>query len=451
MSPEQCDACCEFPVPQSAVDNPVTSSLLLEVVNDQLSQPNESVRRCDLLMTREFALRGTELFTSAGVHSSSLSSAVRVRGRSRQSAVLPSNTANRRPVRAPVIGLVGFNSPTGLGYASLDFARELGISRWLAVEHPGHESLTLPDLPCRVDQVAQPQIGFLEDWLNGLDWLLFIETPIFEELPRMAADHGFRVACSPNHEWFCPITSDWLSFVDLLLCPVRSTVRLVEDWSGRFGCGWRTAVFPWPIAAERFPFVERTACRTFLFINGQGGAQAAYEDGTHTLYHRKGLELVTSAARLVPHISVLLTTQAPLPPELPENIELLPDVTDNTQLYANGDVCLQPSHWEGTGLPLLECQAAGMPLLTTDAAPMNEFQAFRHVPVTDYETVRLNGHRFFPSACMKPETLAGILQDLHGQDIREASRSARAFIETEHSWERARQIILEELTVDVIH
>jgi 1,2-diacylglycerol 3-alpha-glucosyltransferase len=42
------------------------------------------------------------------------------------------------------------------------------------------------------------------------------------------------------------------------------------------------------------------------------------------------------------------------------------------QLFADSDVCLAPSRWEGLGLHLYEATAFGMPIITNDNPPMNE-------------------------------------------------------------------------------
>jgi glycosyltransferase involved in cell wall biosynthesis len=52
-------------------------------------------------------------------------------------------------------------------------------------------------------------------------------------------------------------------------------------------------------------------------------------------------------------------------------LEDLP-TAEHLQSFANADVCLTPSRWEGLGLPLYEATAVGMPILTNDDPPMNE-------------------------------------------------------------------------------
>lgn len=42
------------------------------------------------------------------------------------------------------------------------------------------------------------------------------------------------------------------------------------------------------------------------------------------------------------------------------------------RLFADADVLLAPSRWEGLGVPLFEATAHGLPVITNDAPPMNE-------------------------------------------------------------------------------
>jgi hypothetical protein len=82
-----------------------------------------------------------------------------------------------------------------------------------------------------------------------------------------------------------------------------------------------------------------------------------------------------------------------------------------------------------------------MPLVTTDAPPMNECRPFRAVPADTTETVFLNGEEPIDSQIVRPEDLAAVLASIYDTDIRDASEQARAYIERERSWERARETI----------
>jgi glycosyltransferase involved in cell wall biosynthesis len=109
----------------------------------------------------------------------------------------------------------------------------------------------------------------------------------------------------------------------------------------------------------------------------------------------------------------------------------------NALLYCEGDVCVQPSHWEGLGLPLLECQAAGMPLITTSLPPMCEHEPWALIPATE-EAAYLSSSLCISAARIRPEDLASVLRAAYGRRIGAASKLARRFIERNHSWPVAR-------------
>jgi glycosyltransferase involved in cell wall biosynthesis len=172
-------------------------------------------------------------------------------------------------------------------------------------------------------------------------------------------------------------------------------------------------------------------------VNGTGGRRAIKEDGTLTEYHRKGIETVVAAARLLRPVPFLIYSQVDLSMPLPENVELRPAPAGNEALYEQADICVQPSHWEGLGLGLLECQAAGLPLVTTDAPPMNEYRPHSTVRPSRIELVSMLANHVISAHAVAPEDLAGCLSSLYRTDISSASEGARLFIEAEHSWEKS--------------
>jgi hypothetical protein len=74
-----------------------------------------------------------------------------------------------------------------------------------------------------------------------------------------------------------------------------------------------------------------------------------------------------------------------------------------------------------------------MPLITTDAPPMNEYQPLVTVPVSGTEAVLLCQDQPISSQLMKAEDLAQLLDRMFETDISEASLRARRFIECERS------------------
>jgi glycosyltransferase involved in cell wall biosynthesis len=179
-------------------------------------------------------------------------------------------------------------------------------------------------------------------------------------------------------------------------------------------------------------------------VNGWGGGIHRL-DGSSLAYRRKGFELIVEAARLAPKLEFVVYSQEANAVRVPGNIEIRPAPIDNLALYQDGDVCVQPSHYEGLGLQLLECQAAGMPLVTTDAAPMNEYNPFRTIPVCGAEVITV-GSGPISSQLMRPRDLVALLEPLVHTDIRESSRAAREFVVARHSWNAACGVLREALT-----
>jgi glycosyltransferase involved in cell wall biosynthesis len=347
-------------------------------------------------------------------------------------------TSWRSPRRsAGKVGLVGYDGPTGLGYQNEEMARSFDIDRWLIPVHSIDAPRTRPRVKCRVDRVpGNADQATIRRWMAGLDWIVFIERPFLHHLAATARSLGVFIALVANWEWMSPHL-DWLRLVDLVICPTNFTYNYVIDFRKRFGFGWHVVRIPWPVAAERFPFRQRQSCERFLFVNGWGGPRATRLDGSKTPHRRKGMDVMVEAMWMAPRLNFLLYSQKGDVPKLPSNVELQVAPSDHRRLYDHGDVCVQPSHLEGLGLQLLECQAAGMPLITTDAPPMNEHNPWMRIPVTGAETVLYGPDQPVPWQQMDARQLASLLAEVAGTDIAEASAKARAFVESEHNWPSA--------------
>lgn len=351
------------------------------------------------------------------------------------------------PRRRGSVGLVGWNTSSGLGYVNRDLALHLPAERWLVPPHPRFP--TLPPPPGAITRLDHVPLTFGHDaqrsWMKGLDWMLFVETCYLSRLAHCARDVGVQVACVPMWE-LTDLKADWISATDLMLCPTRFTHDLLTDWRHRFGFAWDVVHVPWPVDVRRLRYRRRRRCERFLFINGNGGCPGVRLDGTPAGYHRKGMEVLLQAARLVPRIPFIVYTQFLPPAPVPPNVEIRRPPMDNARLYDDGDVCVQPSHWEGLGLQLLECQAAGLPLITTDASPMTEFQPMRTIPAREKDLLRTLGDHVITGHRIAPEDLAAVLESVYQADIGEASERARAFVERGHSWDVALPIFRQALS-----
>ncbi|QSV72535.1 MAG: glycosyltransferase [Aphanizomenon flos-aquae KM1D3_PB] len=101
---------------------------------------------------------------------------------------------------------------------------------------------------------------------------------------------------------------------------------------------------------------------------------------------RKGTDFIIQAfnklskpAKLVIHSQVDLIKKLPQQTDLIKNLEnegnleCIQETVGAPGLYHLGDVFVNASRLEGIGLPMVESQSCGLPLITCDYPPMNEF------------------------------------------------------------------------------
>jgi Glycosyl transferases group 1 len=415
-----CEACCASLPPTERYLNPPLASRIYDLTAQILAEGTADPTACSrhelLLAMAEESLAVEGIYRPPALD------------RSRP----PTDTHSDGQPASARVGLLGENSRRGLGTLCRDFARNYPVECWYMpfeiaeVDRP-------PEVRCAVSDDIAP--GATGSFPSGLDWVLFFEQPWRLDLLEKAREHGVKIACVPMWEYLDD-ASPWLPYVDLMIAPTRHCHELLPGWRERLGLSWEIAFLPWPIDVDRFPFRARTRCERFLFINGVGGSREL--DRRRDVWDgRKGATIVAEAARRAPGVSILVLSQTDNLPAFPPNVEVrVGNPRESAALYRDGDVCIQPSRWEGLGLPLLECQASGLPLVTTDAPPMNEHNPLRSLGCVQSRG-RVCGVRTIPVHEVDPTSLAHTFQSLYGADITEASLAARRFVESSHSWPAA--------------
>ena len=422
-----CVACCRFPEPTAACPNKVVASLIHGMASDHAettTDPGAFVRAQERVVWIEQFLEVAGSSRPSTVFERRVWESVQ----RAQSWIERRWRRHRRDRRR--IGLVGPNNAKGLGHQNRDLMKWLAIDEWFGLKELDHGSA-----PSQHSQ-------HVRKFLRSIDVLLFVETPFFGWLPQLARELGVRVVCVPNWEWLHP-GLPWLKDVDAMICPTRRTFDMLTRWRQQFGFRWELQLCPWPIDVAAIPFQLRQACRRFVFVNGTNQDYPPRRDGTPTAVRRKGLEWLVEAARRLPEVPFVVWSQTDEALEVPGNVSLRRSVFSNTELYQDGDVCVQLSRWEGLGLPLLECQAAGMPLITIDEAPMNEHNPMSTVRVIDHELLELWPRRWIAAPRLAVDDVVATLSNWIGKDISAASRRAREFVEREHDWRQVRETLLD--------
>jgi len=259
---------------------------------------------------------------------------------------------------------------TGLGREA-EAAREvLGIGRHLAVPS---ERLVDKPLDGTSERRLDPRCGLeeLRELLRGLEGVLVLERPNWHpRLLPICRDLGVRTLCVPNWEWFVGRDPLW-RHCDAFVCCSRITLDVVRRYRFRNA----VAVGPWPLPLARFPARSVTGPARVFIHNG------ALMD----TFDRKGTLDTIDAFSRVPGPALRLIVRLQREVELPRldpRIEVrFGNLADPAQLYADAHVAIQPSKIEGIGFLVLEALASGLPVITTNAPPMNEYVPRRELLV----------------------------------------------------------------------
>ncbi len=199
--------------------------------------------------------------------------------------------------------------------------------------------------------------------IPGLQGILFFErTEWHPELVPTCRALGLKTVGVVHWEWFNPANPQW-KLCDLLVAPCAFAERILRP------LGFPTVVLPWPLDLTALPPRQiRGPARRFV-----------HNAGFVDLQDRKGTAdtmVAFARADLPVETSLLVRLQKSaieLPPGNARTEIRTGTVPTSAGLYAEGEVIVQPSKMEGVGFQVLEAVASGLPVLTLNHAPMNEW------------------------------------------------------------------------------
>lgn len=240
-------------------------------------------------------------------------------------------------------------------------------------------------------------------------------------------------------ELFDPAKADIVdTLYDAVICPTRcSHERFCE-------LGMTRAVHvPWGIDTEVFGPVERPPSERVRFFHpaGWGG-----------LHARRGTQAVIDAFReaKLANAELLVHTQHGEGVERQGNITIRHGTVPREELvrmYQESDVAVLPSKWEGLGLTFLEAMGCGLPIITVDAPPMNEFVVDGETgilcPVREskrYEGIYVEGVQAAKG------DLAAAMARLSEREALSTMRAATLRRASDFAWSKRRRAVLELVT-----
>jgi 1,2-diacylglycerol 3-alpha-glucosyltransferase len=239
------------------------------------------------------------------------------------------------------------------------------------------------------------------NWLKSrkIDLVLFNEQRFWD---TVVFTRKLGILCGAYVDYYTANTIPFYNLFDFLIC---NTKRHYSQFSTHPQCIY----IPWGFEEGIFKPKTATINETISFLISAGwtGAHAR----TASWLDRRGCGLLLNIFKKVKgDCRLLVFSQAPLekcPQDWQEPVKNDPRITFTSGTfepfpYANGDVYIYPSRLDGLGLTLSEALVCGLPAITTNSPPMNEFVQDQYngllVDVKEYHG-RPDGYYWAESIC----------------------------------------------------
>ncbi|MFZ3079302.1 MAG: glycosyltransferase family 4 protein [Bellilinea sp.] len=267
-----------------------------------------------------------------------------------------------------------------------------------------------------------------KEWIlrNHLDTIIFNEQHSWDVILR-SIKMGIKIGAYVDY--YKKETFPFFGLYDFLLCNTQRHYSVFKDHPQAFYIPWGTdcAIY----AEDCKPVSDKEV----IFFHSCG--MNPWRKGTDVLV--KAFQGVKGSARLIIHSQVpIIDSVLANPIKADSRIEVIVKTVGPPGLYHLGDVYVYPTRLEGIGLTIAEALASGLPVITVDNAPMNEFVVDgingRLVPVSQYQQ---RWDKYYWDECLcNDQDLMQAMQFYvdHQQKIEEYKHKARNYAIEKLNW-----------------
>lgn len=295
--------------------------------------------------------------------------------------------------------IVCVKDETGLGRMGSDLRALLDPIRLVVIPSGRMQGKPLEENELFLDPgCTEEELAALLEERQGI---IFFENIPHPRLLELAKRMRVATVCVPMWEWFHPFIRDW-KHCGHFICPNTFSLRVVRK------LGYRNlTVLPWPINLDHLPKRSISGPARVIIHNA----------GIYEPDDRKGTRDTIEAFKQVEgdYLRLLLRVQNDLDftvtdPRVQIQRGNLPDHRD---LYTEGDLVVQVSKAEGLGFGIVEAMASGLPVMTTNYPPMNEYVRDRAMLVgTCFGKYPCNQSSYIPHAHFKLPRLRDLVGKL---------------------------------------
>jgi 1,2-diacylglycerol 3-alpha-glucosyltransferase len=202
-------------------------------------------------------------------------------------------------------------------------------------------------------------------WVNSnqLEIIIFNEQQEWDVILRCAWLLP-KIRIGAYIDYYTSTTIPFFKLYDFLICNTKRHYQVFKSHP-------QSIYIPWGTDIELFrPLKKAMNAKDVVFFHSCGMNHV--RKGTNLLV--EAFELVNGAASLIIHSQIVIPDRK-LRERILQNprIQLIEQTIGAPGLYTRGDVYVYPTRLEGIGLTIAEALSSGLPVITTDEAPMNEF------------------------------------------------------------------------------